>query len=386
MDDASIAMSGLKCIGTGNNVGSWILETGTFANIGNLGGWTLLALTWDGEGTMWCVGTAYNVGKWDGQGWVDQGNLGGWTIQQLAFDTNNTMWCVGTAGNVGKWNGSGWDNQGNMGKWTLRQLAFAPNGDMWCVGSAKNVGKWNGDGWDSPPHYSDWEILQITFDPNGNMWCVGNGNNVGTWNYETGAWKDMGNLGSWTLIWMEWPNVRPSQVNYTTLGTQCAAFAGNLANRTLYGEFIANPVDTMIANGVTLSFLSEADLTNLSDMLTAEIPPTIAALEGTEELGGAWACWGCRIGCWVTFTVFQVALTIATAGTAPAAESGFIVALANVVRLAPATVQTIITGLGRQLTINGIINKICAAANLCQSLREASGKHPATHHQGHTHT
>jgi len=154
---------------------------------------------------MWCVGTAHNVGKWNGNGWTDQGLLGGWSISSLAFGADGTMWCVGTAHNVGKWNGNGWTDQGLLGGWLISSLAFGADGTMWCVGTAHNVGKWNGSGWTDQGLLGGWSISSLSFARDGTMWCVGTAHNVGIWNGS--GWSDQGLLGGWTIDWLVWGEV-----------------------------------------------------------------------------------------------------------------------------------------------------------------------------------
>ena len=185
---ASLLPGELYVVGTKHNVGTW--DGVGVDNLGNLGGLTILQLTFDSDGAMWCVGTGNNVGKWNGQGWVDMGRMGGWTIQQIVFDRDGTLWCVSTDHSVGKWNGHKFDDQGYMGGWHIQQILFDANGVMWCVGTEHNVGKWNGHGWDNQGHMGGWQIQQILFDAEGVMWCVGTEYNVGKWNGSAGRIYD----------------------------------------------------------------------------------------------------------------------------------------------------------------------------------------------------
>jgi hypothetical protein len=212
----------MNVVGTLNNVGTWSAEQSEFINLGNIAGWDILMIAWDSQGTMWCVGTANNVGKWNGSAWDDLGLLGGWTIRQLAFDPSGDMWCVGTANNVGKWNGSGWDELGLLGGWTINSLTWDSEGNMWCVGIANNVGWWNGSGWVDEGLIGGWTIQQLAFDPWGNMWCVDTANNVGLWNGNTNAWEgtgpnNQGSIGGWSVLWLVWGTMpSPASVlNYT---------------------------------------------------------------------------------------------------------------------------------------------------------------------------
>jgi hypothetical protein len=155
---------------------------------------------------LWCVGTNHNVGRWNTvtSQWDDLGNLGGWTLLNIAFDANGTLWCVGTGNNVGKWDSAKnrWDNLGNLGGWTLLNIAFDANGTLWCVGTDNNVGKWDSakNGWDNLGKRGDWTLLSIAFDSSGTLWCVGTENNVGKWDSKLNGWIDQGKLGDWMLL------------------------------------------------------------------------------------------------------------------------------------------------------------------------------------------
>lgn len=126
-------LTSLWCVGTDYNVGKWNTAADRWDNLGNLGGWTLLSIAFDANGTLWCVGTEHNVGKWDPakNGWDDLGNLGGWILLSIAFDSSGALWCVGTGNNVGKWDSTlnGWIDQGKVGGWMLLDVAFSTGSD-----------------------------------------------------------------------------------------------------------------------------------------------------------------------------------------------------------------------------------------------------------------
>ena len=220
-----IIPAGLIGVGSDGNVGAWNNRfgdsSGTMANFGNLGGWTLRALAFDATGTAWATGMADNVGKWTGQGWENMGNLGGWTLKMVAFGPvsgNNKagLWSVGTDGNVGIWRDDtrGWENRGNLGGWTLDMIAVRPDlapfsdGSLWCVGTAGNVGRWNGNGWENKGNLGNWTLRMLMLVPgrdplsDGGMWCVGTGGNVGRWNGR--AWDSMTAL-RWNYAWISLP-------------------------------------------------------------------------------------------------------------------------------------------------------------------------------------
>jgi hypothetical protein len=78
-------------VGTENNVGEWNPVTQSWKDLGNLGGWPLLDLTFDGQDTMWGVKTNYQVGVWDSatKSWKDLGWLGEWWAMTLTFGPIN---------------------------------------------------------------------------------------------------------------------------------------------------------------------------------------------------------------------------------------------------------------------------------------------------------
>jgi hypothetical protein len=202
--DADLA--NLWCVGTELNVGTWNTAAGRWDNLGNLGGWTLLSVAFDSDGTLWGVGTGHNVGTWSSakDRWEDQGLLGGWTLLSIAFDANGTLWGVGTGHNVGRWNAAKgeWDDQGRLGGWTLLNLAFDAYGTLWAVGTSNNVGRWDAakNGWDDRGLMGGWTLLSIAFDSSGTLWGVGTSNNIGRWDSITNSWIDQGKLGGWSVL------------------------------------------------------------------------------------------------------------------------------------------------------------------------------------------
>ncbi len=132
-------------IGRDGNVGVPALMFDRWANLGNLGGWTLRSLATAPNGWIYGVGTAGNVGIWSLGGWQTHDAPNGWTLKSLAWGPDGTLWCVGANGNVGIWRNNQWVDQGNLGGWTLKMLAFDSMGGKYGVGTDGNIGRWVDD-------------------------------------------------------------------------------------------------------------------------------------------------------------------------------------------------------------------------------------------------
>ncbi|HEY4596651.1 MAG TPA: hypothetical protein VIJ02_09650, partial [Thermoanaerobaculia bacterium] len=170
--------------------------------------WTVNMITRDREGSLYCVGTAGNVGRWDASKltWNEE-FTSKWTLNIIAWEprTDGKIYCVGTSGNVGTWNGNGWDDQGRLGGWDLKMLTFDPQGTMWGVGTSGNIGKWVNGKWEDYGKHDKWELKMLTFDHDGNVWAVGTGQNIGysPAPFPRNGWTDVGHPHiKWDLTWI----------------------------------------------------------------------------------------------------------------------------------------------------------------------------------------
>ena len=188
-------------IGTNHNTGFYLPKVQAWGDLRRLGGWDLLSLVFDAQGTLWCVGTGHNVGKWNTAGWDDQGKLGGWDLIDLTFDEQGVMWGVDTANQVGQWDSTlkpaaGWISMGRYGGWDLLCLRFG-GGAVWGVGTDNNLGRIGPDG-TFQPWGGRWDLLSIALDSQGTLWGVGTENNLATWNGS--GWDNLGKWGGWDLL------------------------------------------------------------------------------------------------------------------------------------------------------------------------------------------
>ena len=145
-------------IGQDNFMDWWDFGKGGWTNDHSSGGgffsgpsdWTgIVQYLWGPNGVQWVVGPQGSIAKADSTTGelVDQGAMGGWTVKMLSYDKLDTLWCVGTAGNVGQWleNGTWSDYTAEVGGWSFDYFGFDPQGYQWGIGTEGNVGHFVGE-------------------------------------------------------------------------------------------------------------------------------------------------------------------------------------------------------------------------------------------------
>ncbi|WP_299457997.1 hypothetical protein [uncultured Microscilla sp.] len=159
-----------------------------FQTFGKISDWILNSIVfnktenrWYGVGADNTVSTMNNLAF---QPWGDKILKGNWRLKMLTVDTKGTLWCVGTESNIGKWNGTGWDSPAEYGK-NLKMIAFDDNNNMWCVTNNHIVAKWNGNAWEDQKELLIWAVAWIAFNPGSpnKIYVIGTEHNLGEFEF-----------------------------------------------------------------------------------------------------------------------------------------------------------------------------------------------------------
>jgi hypothetical protein len=192
---------GTICVGTEGNVGIWNPFLGRWGDVGNPGGSKVRSLSRDPLDEVIVVATDGSVRNWPrADPWSPPARMGNWTLNMLAWDRDGTLWCVGTAGNVGGWHNDKWLDRGNQGGWTLKMMTWNAGFQLVGVGTRGNVGIWTGQAWTDLGLMGGWTLKMTAFDKTGRQWAVGTEGNIGLWDGQ--GWTDLGMAGGWTVDWL----------------------------------------------------------------------------------------------------------------------------------------------------------------------------------------
>lgn len=112
-------------VSTDHQMGKRDPNTGKFTVVVQNPKWDLLQVAFDAEGTKWCVGTLFNIGKWDGTQFQDQPQMHRqWN--SIAFDAQGKLWGISKEWKLFTWDShySQWNPANRPGDWDLRSIAF----------------------------------------------------------------------------------------------------------------------------------------------------------------------------------------------------------------------------------------------------------------------